>query len=329
MDKKTYFIISGTTLVALLTGWSVGYYYNAPDKPISQQRLNSGSYTYINPLLDYIEDPSSPLLNREVDALRAKIEDDTNSALSRGFITAGSVYYRDLNNGPWFSAGSDTEFKAASLFKIPLMIAIFKQAETDPSILERTITYEKPFENVVQHNVDSSNKTIELGQSYTILQLVESMIIYSDNYAAYLLLNQIDASLVTRVFSDLSLAVPDQNVEETITPRKYATFLRVLYNATYLNREYSEKSLEILSRSTFSHGIRSVISKETLASTKYGIAVTNDGQKQLHECGIIYWTKDRPHVVCVMTTGNNYDEMANFIKNVTADIQTAVLEKQI
>jgi beta-lactamase class A len=329
MERKVYYIISATTLTAFIAGGSLGYYFHEHDTHAVQQRLNSSTYTYINPLIDYIEDPSSPLLNREIDSIREKIENDTRDAQSRGFITAGSVYYRDLNNGPWFSAGTESEFKAASLFKIPLMIAIFKQAESDPSILEKNISYEKPFEKVVQHNVDSSNKTIELGKTYTVLELVESMIINSDNFAAYLLLEQIDPALVTQVFSDLSLSLPNQDVEETITPRNYATFLRVLYNATYLNREYSEKSLEILSRTTFAHGMRSVISTDTPASIKFGIAATPDGQRQLHECGIIYWSKSRPHIVCIMTTGKDYEEMANYIKSVTATIQTAVLEKEL
>lgn len=293
----------------------------------SDQRLNSYQYTYINPLLDHEISNSSPLLNREVVSLKNAIEDATEDAIEQGMVNKASVYYRDLNNGPWFSTGEENQFKAASLFKIPVMIAIYKQAESDPSLLEKQVPYTKEFENIVQQHIDGNDKTIQLGQTYTVQQLIESMIINSDNIASYLLLEQIDPALVTQVFNDLALESPDSKVKSTITPQKYSTFLRVLYNATYLNKEYSEKALELLSHTTFSYGIRAVLPPETKASVKFGIAVNELNEKQLHECGIIYWDRHRPHIICIMTTGNDYLTMANFIKNTTSLVQEAVYEK--
>lgn len=320
---RTLIVVSLGLIISFLTGGFSGYYIGK-QRPtsISEQRLNSSQYTFINPLLD-TENPPNQLLNREVEELKSAINAETDKSIELGLITKGSVYYRDLNNGPWFSTGSENTFKAASLFKIPLMISIFKQAETDPSILDKVVTYEKPFENVAQHNVDSSNETIEVGKSYTVMQLIESMITNSDNFATYLLLSQVDADLVDKVFSDLALPAPGDDPTVEITPQKYSSFFRILYNATYLSPQYSEKALEILSRSKFAHGMHSVITPGVVSSTKYGIA-TSGFDKQFHECGIIYWNKNQPQLLCVMTTGNDYLEMANYVKNITTLVQNSV-----
>jgi beta-lactamase class A len=239
------------------------------------------------------------------------------------------VYYRDLNNGPWLYTGDKHEYKPASLFKVPLMIAFFKEAAKRPELLQQEVFYETAVENQAQQNIDGTELTIEVGQTYTVQDLIERMIIYSDNSAAYLLLDQIDPQIVTTVFHDLD--VPIAGVERSTSvfgPRTYASFLRVLYNGTYLNKEYSEKALEILSRTTFQHGMRAALEANTTASIKFGVAVNPDGSKQLHECGIVYWENTNPHLLCIMTTGDDYLSMASFIQSVTKEVQAAVSKKR-
>ena len=320
--------IATALIVGFLGGIGSGYALYAKNEdqmPPLSQRLDSDQYRFTNPLLDNSDADAYTLLNRNIRDLKERIETITKIAIDNGSIRNGSVYYRDLNNGPWLLTGEQHEYKPASLFKVPLMIAFFKEAERNPQLLEQTITYDTPFENVPQHNVDSSSETITFGQSYTVLNLIERMIIYSDNYAAYLLLQHIDANIVTNVFHDLD--VPIEGIEHSLLPfgpRTYASFLRVLYNGTYINKEYSEKALEILSRSTFNHGMRSSLPDNTRASIKYGIAVNNDGTKQLHECGIVYWQDKSPYLLCIMSTGDDYTRMSSFIQNVTSDVQQTI-----
>ncbi|MBX9906511.1 class A beta-lactamase-related serine hydrolase [Patescibacteria group bacterium] len=326
--KKQSFVFAGLiTVIAFAIGATVGSSYilkKHEDHPFTSPE-KSPDYTFINPLYEQVE--NKPLLTREVEELKSAIESATTEAVSEKIIDYGSVYYRDLNNGPWFSVGDEHSFKPASLFKVPIMIGFFKIAETNPEILEKKVTYSTPYENVAQHLVDSSTTTIEVGKTYTINELIEYMIIYSDNLAAYLLLENIDPLIVVQVFEDLGIpSKEDTEALEGFGPRTYASYLRILYNSTYLNPEYSEKALEILSRSTFNHGMRSVLIPGVKAGLKYGIAIEPSGKKQLHECGIIYWQEYRPHVLCIMTTGNDYEQMATYITDVTQLVQAAILK---
>jgi beta-lactamase class A len=46
-----------------------------------------------------------------------------------------SIYYRDFKNGPWILINGEETFTPASLLKVPIMIALYKLAETNPAIL--------------------------------------------------------------------------------------------------------------------------------------------------------------------------------------------------
>lgn len=330
-ELSTLQVISGA-LILVLSGSMIGYTltlqtYTDNSLQTEGLRLNSTEYTFINPLILDTANVTPQLLPRTVAQLQSHLENYTATAIQENKIIQASIYYRDLNNGPWFKTGDDTTYNAASLLKVPLMIAFFKKAEEDPAILEKVITYQKPFQNSPLYNVDSSQEKIIPGESYTILQLIEDMIINSDNLAAYLLIDQIDAPFVAKIFNDLGFTFLNGEItEKFITPAEYSNFLRVLYNGSYLNRTYSEKSLEILSRSSFNHGMRSALPSTVTASIKYGITTTPLGEKQLHECGIIYWPIDKPHILCIMTIGTNFDNLANFVKDVTTTVQAAIKE---
>ena len=316
-------IVLGSFVIGITLGYTIQKELSIPES--KSQRLDPDKYIFTNPLLDTAESTTASLLGKDMRELKNNLERITEIARERNTIISGSIFYRDLNNGPWLLTGEQYEYEPASLFKVPLMIAFFQEAEKDPALLQKVITYEKAIENLPKHNVDSSNDTIQVGQSYSIEQLIEKMIISSDNAAAYLLLQNIDPTVVTNVFNDLD--VPIKGLENSFTPfgpRTYASFMRVLYNGTYLSKTSSEKALEILSRSTFKHGIRSGLPEGTRASLKFGVAANSDGTKQLHECGIIYYEKANPYVLCIMTNGRDYDDMASYIKQVTTEIHRTV-----
>lgn len=315
-------------IVVFFLGYGAGNYPTDNKNGVSIERLNSSEYHFINPLLDFVEDEKRALLNSELADLNQKIEAITKSYIERGLITQGSVYYRDLNNGPWFLVGDEYQYTAASLFKVPVMIAYYKEAEKDPTILERQVTYSQAFADAPLHNMDGSNETIVLGNTYTVAELIERMIIYSDNLSAYLLVENINPEIVVQVFKDLNVPlVQGAIMNEPFGPRTYAGFLRILYNGTYLNKFYSEKALEVLSRSTYSHGMRTALLPDTKASIKYGVAVDPDGKKQLHECGIVYWEDRLPHLLCVMTLGNDFNAEALYTQEVTRAVQASILKK--
>lgn len=50
------------------------------------------------------------------------------------------------------------------------------------------------------------------------------------------------------------------------------------------------------------------------------------GEKQLHDCGIIYIPK-KPYLLCVMTRGKNFDDLANTIKLISKTVFTQITQE--
>ena len=87
------------------------------------------------------------------------------------------------------------------------MIAILKMNEFNPGFLNKTIIYSKNIND--GKNVAFNDKSIILGNTYTIRELLTYMIKYSDNKATILLENQMDSRILQKLFKDVGLEVPN------------------------------------------------------------------------------------------------------------------------
>jgi beta-lactamase class A len=114
--------------------------------------------------------------------------------------------------------------------------------------------------------------------------------------------------------------------EDFISVKMYSSFFRLLYNSTYLNREMSEKGLEILSTTHFASGIPAGLPKGMMVAHKFGErGLANSQLKQLHDCGIVYFSKS-PYLLCVMTRGDDFKKLSDIIKDVSSIVYKNVAE---
>lgn len=289
----------------------------------SYSEERQGGYKFINPLLECVsgEDIGGVPgfnLDEDMEQLVDKIEKEDNSWHI-------SVYYRDLKSIYWFGINEGEKFIPASLLKVPLMIGYFKLAENNPDIPTKKIKFEKESDALVPFFQPS--KKIEVGKSYSADELIYRMIVYSDNEAKSLLLENFGTDILSKVFEDMHLDLELGSDEKVmVTVKDYSSFFRILYNATYLDRDYSEKALDYLSRSEFRKGLVAGVPKDTIVAHKFGERNIN-GQRQLHDCGIVYHPVS-PYVLCVMTKGEDYIKMSKIIKEISAWVYDKVDKKQ-
>ncbi len=316
--------IFGRTSYALVR-WFAGNYPNTTPNIIREPR--QAAYKYINPLL-MVDIPviknMSPLKQLE-DNVDSLIKDEVD----RGEITTASVYFHDPKNGQWISVNGAEEYSPASLKKVPMMITYFKDAEIEPTILDKSIFYKDNGEDMNVGEVFRAKKFITPGNSYTIDQLIQYMILYSDNNATRLLYENISSNDLNEVFTDLGVHLPYKEQDNFMTVKNYASFFRVLYSSTYLNRYYSEKALEYLAESDFSAGISAGVPAGVPVAQKFGertLLSAVDGsvrQLELHDCGEVY-KADHNYVVCIMTRGKDFVKMANTIKSASRMIYDSI-----
>lgn len=314
--KKSLLLFTTVFITAFFIGFFTQKYLVSNNIEVKISRTSEKSLT--SPLLDceVYEQGTFTKINQ----LKKKVESLLNS--NKDIITEGSVYYRDLNNGPSFGINENNKFAPASLLKVPLMIAYLKRDEEQPGLLNQKIKFQgKSYLNL---NLPKAN-TLTPGSSYTIDNLIYRMSSLSDNIAFETLLENIDASLVKKVHKDLDLVYPDNNTpEDFITVKTYAGLFRVLYNATYLNRDLSEKALSYLTKSDFKMGIIAGLPKGTKTALKFGIRdLDQEGLVQIHDCGIVY-SKKKTYLLCVMTKGKNNYALADLIKKISATVYEGI-----
>lgn len=280
-------------------------------------RAPSEEFPYISPLL---ECQNSSVENaRTLDHLQDAINDQINEGINLGTITTASIYYRDLNNGPWFGINEYSDFSPASLVKVPVMITLYKQEELQPEFLKKVIQIKSPV-TYDDQNFIPKHKLVQ-GQSYSIEELITRMIVDSDNYAYDVLLNEVDQDLLKDVYSDLGMNVDDilaaSNGADILNVKEYASFFRILFNSSYLSDIHSNQALEIMTRSTFENGLAAGTPEDIKVAHKFGERLfTFSGIRQLHDCGIVYYPQ-KPYILCVMTKGSDFNDLSNFIKTVS------------
>jgi len=309
----------GVFLFGLISGLIVSK-ANQPDALKLTEFRRSQDYQFISPLLEC--DLSSPTQNSLYNQIRSNINSIINTNKENKIITHASVYLRDLNNGPWIGINEKEYFSPASLVKVPIMIAFYHAAQTDPSILTQKFEIQSDDTDYSEQNILPSQTLIK-GQTYTADQLIDQMIIYSDNRAKDILVDYITPQAVFKTFSDLGvdntklINNPDGN---NLTVKEYASFFRILYNASYLNQDMSEKALKLLSQTEYDLAITKNIPSEVRVANKYGERHYLDtGEKQLHDCGIVYLPQ-KPYLLCVMTRGYDFTKLSQVVSQISDSV---------
>ena len=310
-------IRKGTLTLILMIAIGVGGFF------LGQASLSKGcvanDYPLINRLIwcsaaktdtDYI-----PEYEEFEDRLATWIDGET----AQGRIVKASVYFRDFRSGPWFGINGDDTFTPASLFKVPVMIAVLRAAEEIPELLNYQVEMSGAYAGLI--NVEDVSQTIEPGKLYTVNELLEKMIAYSDNAAADLLmkvLKEVDGTgdSVTKMYRDMGmLAARDQY---RLSVKSYSSLFRIVYNARFLGPEMSQKALELLTHSVEKRGIVAGLPSDAVVAHKFGIRdVPGEKIKQYHDCGIVYLATGPRYLLCVMTQSSSVENGIKFISEVS------------
>lgn len=316
-------------MVLLIVAGGVGGYMLAPRTTLPAEegphplREGANPYRFINPLLAY-EVPESRELE-EYAKLKQKLNDVIAIEKTEGKAKDVSVYFRDLSQGQWVGINATTPYQPASLLKVVVMIAYLKNSEKDPALLQKKMLYPNTGLSITQAPFETPSK-LRPGTRYTVDELIASMITESDNGAMNLLLQNVDDDILTEVYTDLGIQSPE-NGTYTISARSYSLFFRILYNATYLNRENSEKALRLLSGAEYTDGLRHGIPTDISVSHKFGESILSENKSvievQLHDCGIVYHPT-RPYLLCVMTRGADSNALADAIARISRIIYDEV-----
>jgi beta-lactamase class A len=332
--RRTFLAARAAIFAAgLLVGGAAMYLFcsrheTSPPTAAGPREMRQGGYRLINPLLE-CEIAMTAFEQSELSHFEGQIQETVKGLVESGRAHSISIYFRDLNNGPWFGINERERFAPASLLKLPVLIAYLRIAQDDPSILKQSYPMIPEALQIPEYDFPNRRKLIP-GRSYRVEELLQQMIVQSDNQAYRLLVRDPELHFA-RPFRDLKIPVPSDNkAGDFMDVKTYGAFFRILFNASYLSPEMSEAALQLLSQSEFTHGLRDGLPAGVVVAHKFGIHVSSQAApaqalSEFHDCGIIYYPK-RPYLLCVMSRGDDVAKLIGSIREVSKSVYDAVDE---
>ncbi len=285
----------------------------ATDKVECTESMSSLSgYHLIKPLLDAKRECESESLS----SIKGDLGNYIDQQKQAGIISSASVSIRVLSGDEWTSVNDDETYYPGSLIKLPMLIAFLRMEEAKPGFLDQKVTYTgKGITNIKQ---TFETKSIETGHSYTLRELLEYMVAYSDNNATQLLNGYMKIDAINRVFTDIGLTPPPANADYfkyKISAKDISKFIIGIYNSSFLSNSASEFAAELLTKSDFKDGLVKQLPPNVKVAHKFGEAGQNTGV-ELHETGIIF-IEGKPYQITIMTRGTDIKKQADIISQLS------------
>jgi len=231
---------------------------------------------------------------------------------ARRFPGDAAYIIKDFRTGQVVTSNADHIFPSASLIKLPILCAAFE------AVQEGRISLNTP---IILQRADLRGgsgvlKRTPVGSVLTNRELLEDMIIYSDNTAAELIIRQLGYEYLQATFTQLGLrdteihpdgfrlkprSVPDDNIT---SPRDMAFLLEKIYDRRLVSAEASDQMLDILKHQHLRDRLPRFLPTGWEIAHKTGLL-----RKACHDVGIVF-SPDGDYMICVLTAHDATYKMA-------------------
>jgi len=320
---------AGLFFSGLCIGWLLSH-----SEPISGETERE-EVAYRRLTSPYLECAGIRDMDRDLVRARNRVEELLDRWREEDPTLSVSVYARDLLNGPWVGIDERRGYEPASLMKVWVLFHALARMEEDPSIRDREYEYPGPQAMPSPDNLTDRppEERMTPGARYRYEELVERMIIHSDNHAKDLLLSDVPPGAVEDFMAAVGMEVILDGNRPVMDPRSYSALFRTLFNSSLFSRPTSEWALDLLSRGRYQNGLRASVPSGITVASKFGIhrhtaAFPGNGSEadsgtasqsgsQVHECGIVY-APGGPYVLCVMTRSRarDTDELSGLLREI-------------
>lgn len=188
------------------------------------------------------------------------------AALAGGIPGRFAIAIKDLDTGLGVLIDPETEYPAASLFKLPVMYEVFKQRELGALSLDETLVF-------TQRHVEFDLGTMDRGAGSTILlsEAVERMIAISDNSSAVLLTDRVGAFNINRDMAGLGFVHTRVLADDLVTSAyDMLLFVEMLARGEGVSPEASQQMLQIMTHQRINDRIPRLLPPGTTVAHKTG-----------------------------------------------------------
>jgi len=229
-----------------------------------------------------------------------------------------ALAYVDLASGDTLFLNADTSFHAASTMKVPVMIELFRRANTGSFRMNQGLLMVNQFTSIVDgslYSLDSSSDSDttlyrRIGERVRVDTLLRLMITRSSNLATNTLITLVGADAVTRTMRSLGAQriqvlrgvedgkAFDKGLNNTTTARDLALILRAIEEGRAASPAATREMLGILLAQEFNEKIPAGLPAGTRVAHKTGEITAVS-----HDAAIVYPMGRKPYVLVVLTRG--------------------------
>jgi beta-lactamase class A len=231
----------------------------------------------------------------------------------------------------------DKAFHAASTMKVPVMIELFRQAETGQLRLDEPLAIKNEFHSIVDGSVyqlsvgdDSDTEVYKaVGKTMTLRELCDAMITVSSNFAANLLIERLGVENIRKTVTRLGAngmnvlrGVEDQKafdkgLSNSTTARGLAVLMQKIASGQAVSPKADAEMVAILKRQKFNDAIPAGLPPGTPVAHKTGTIT-----KIHHDAAIVYGP--HPYVIVILVRGiQEQKESAALIAAISREVWNA------
>ncbi len=289
MKEKLRTIASGPVMWALLVSVFLNVYlgfYHEKTLLDGRNIETRAKYPLLSPRI-FAESQNDILVNFL--SLRRQLRELTSE-----YGSDFGFYFEYLPSGTSIGVNEKEEFYAASLIKVPVVMAYFRQKEATGFSLDRSnIRLE---ERDIDVNFGALGRR-GVGTVITYEEASRLALVESDNTATVALANRISQEYFDDVYEGLDIDFKKKNGRVTISTKQYASILKALYFSSILSKESSNQILSLLTKTNFNDTLPAGVPVGIPVAHKFGVIE----EESIHQdCGIVY-VPQRPYVLCMMS----------------------------
>lgn len=208
-------------------------------------------------------------------------------------------YFEYLPTGTSIGVNEKIDFHAASLFKVPVVMAYYHGTERTGSKNDPTIT-------LTQDMLDGEFGELwkkGAGHKLKASEAIELALTESDNTAAKAIVPYVTEQDFQSVYDALDIELRADHEGALVSAKSYASILKALYFSSVLNKESSEEILDLLSKTKFPDKLVAGVPNDVIVAHKIGNFEDNNGNEGFRDCGVVYVPR-RPYMLCMFSVGD-------------------------
>lgn len=216
------------------------------------------------------------------------------------------LYYKDLSTGKLSLHNEKEVFVAASVIKLPILVAVFQEIE-EGNLKEDAILILTEADKVP--SCGALNQ-MHCGLEVTIMDLCNLMITLSDNTATNMLIQVLGIEKINAILETFGMEKTRLNrllfdaeaqkkgLENYICPREIGMLLEQIYTGQVISEAVSRKIEDILKAQKLNSKIPYLLPKHVPIAHK-----TGEDSGTTHDVGIIY--SDHPFILCFLSNNTH------------------------